>query len=209
MPTRDEVEKQTKQLQEEIAELERQLQALRAEPVAKPRTPEDLPSRTEEGRYLPSTNLAYQLLETAERSQLTDVPSIEEEDTGEYAVPEAAERVRHLISKTLDRVLYTLARSAAAHGRTKTTIATTSGEFAEGVASVLAQQLSLNPYEAPRFLRTLHRELAEVLVEKPITYSWGELTYDKLQMNLTTAAPATRPERTTPRATFYRDTADL
>jgi hypothetical protein len=201
----------THDIRSEIAELKKRLQARRLarKSAAEPRSPADVPSRTDEGRFLPSTNVAYQLLETAERSKFADVASGEEQRTEEYTVPEAAERVRHIISATLDRVLYTQARGAAAHGRTKTTIATPSGKFADGIASLLAQQLSLNPYEAPGFLRALHGELVEVMEEGPITYSWGKLSYDKPSVNLTTAAPAKRLERTSPRAKFYRDIADL
>lgn len=200
----------TRKMDTEIRELQTRLAALRArkKEASQPRSAEDIPGRTEEGRFLPSTRIAYQLLEVAERSQLADISSVEEDRTEQHDIPEAAEHVRGIISRALDRVLYTQARSAAARGRTLTTVATASGEFADGVASALTQQLSLNPYEAPAFLGALHRDLAEVLQAGPITYAWGELAYD-IQMQLTTTAEAKRPDRTTPRATFYRDTADL
>lgn len=176
--------------------------------LSQTRAEEDIPGRTEEGRFLPSTRLAYQLLEVAERSQLADIASVEEDRSERHDLPEAAERVRFIISKALDRVLYTQARSAAAHGKSLTTVAKGSGEFTYGVASALAQQLSLNPYDAPTFLAALYRDLAEVLQAGSITYAWGELAYDT-QIQLTVTAEAKRKDRTSPRATFYRDTADI
>lgn len=166
------------------------------------------PTRTPDNRYMPSEALAYALIEISEQAQYSDDLAEDEHEIEQAPVSEVAAHARTIIGQTLDRAIAVEASIAASEGRALSIIAETSGRFVDRVASSVTQNLGLNPYDAPAFLRTLQVEFSGVLQVGPITYAWGEVHAADKSIVITIKETPTAT-RSGPRSTFYRNIDDI